>query len=506
MRKINRKKVVNLVGFIMFVVIVSRVFLNVTYLFRNVTMDRYHIVGLEQENVDMVYIGGSAAFVYWQPLKAWNDYGYTSYSYATNTIQAESLKAYVEEVHKKQNPELFVIGVRAFQYYSDEPSEAGIRNSSDFMDMTSISRYKLLNQYFKNRNVSKDTDKLSYYLDIAKYHTNTSNLASKEAWGFINNNGKSENKGWEWMDSYAYLDAPKDYETQERAELLENDKKILEELLSYCKSEKLNVLFVVCPYWITKEDQAKYNTIGDMIKESGFNYLNANDYYDEMKLDFSTDFYNKNHVNQFGAEKYTSFLEKYISDNYNLISHKGDSAYASWDDAYNQYSQQEKTHANAVTQLKESFEKSDEIQKQMIETQSLAEWWKLASENRFSLLIAGTQSVNYPQNISDQKVLAEWGIAQDENNYIRVINGGKIEYSNAVNKVLTANGVLGMWYDTEYYISIQQNQLIISIDDNQIDTDEGKINIVIFDNWYRKFVGNLTLSENENGKLEINYH
>ena len=96
MRKINRKKVVNLVGFIMFVVIVSRVFLNVTYLFRNVTMDRYHIVGLEQENVDMVYIGGSAAFVYWQPLKAWNDYGYTSYSYATNTIQAESLKAYVE--------------------------------------------------------------------------------------------------------------------------------------------------------------------------------------------------------------------------------------------------------------------------------------------------------------------------------------------------------------------------------------------------------------------------
>ena len=103
-------------------------------------------------------------------------------------------------------------------------------------------------------------------------------------------------------------------------------------------------------------------------------------------------------------------------------------------------------------------------------------------------------------------MLAEWGIAQDENNYIRVINGGKIEYSNAVNKVLTANGVLGMWYDTEYYISIQQNQLIISIDDNQIDTDEGKINIVIFDNWYRKFVGNLTLSENENGKLEINYH
>ena len=33
-----------------------------------------------------------------------------------------------------------------------------------------------------------------------------------------------------------------------------------------------------------------------------FSSLNANEYYDEMNLDFSTDFYNKNHVNLFGAK------------------------------------------------------------------------------------------------------------------------------------------------------------------------------------------------------------
>ena len=83
-------------GFCIFVGIIVQVFFGVTYLFRNTDDDRRHIAGLKQEKVDMVYVGGSAAFVYWQPLKAWNECGYTSYNYATNSIQAESIKAYIE--------------------------------------------------------------------------------------------------------------------------------------------------------------------------------------------------------------------------------------------------------------------------------------------------------------------------------------------------------------------------------------------------------------------------
>ena len=70
-----------------------QVFFGVTYLFRNTDYSRRHIAGLKQEKVDMVYVGGSAAFVYWQPLKAWNECGYTSYNYATDSIPAESIKS-----------------------------------------------------------------------------------------------------------------------------------------------------------------------------------------------------------------------------------------------------------------------------------------------------------------------------------------------------------------------------------------------------------------------------
>ena len=506
MKKIDRQRVISFLGFCIFVCIIVQVFFGVTYLFRNTDYSRRHIAGLKQEKVDMVYVGGSAAFVYWQPLKAWNECGYTSYNYATDSIPAESIKAYIEEARKFQNPELFVVGIRAFQYYSDEPAEQGVRNGTDSMDMTSPSRYKILNEYFRNREIPEDTDVLSYYLDIAKYHTNVGNLGTSKAWKLIDNDENVVNKGWEWVDKYGYLEQPENFNTDERAELPENDIRLLKELLTYCRTEKLNVLFVVCPYWITKEHQAKYNTMADMIQSYGFQYLNANEYYDEMNLDFSTDFYNKNHVNLFGAKKYTEFLEKYISQNYNLENHKGDPAYASWDEAYQEFQKQEEQHAQTVLDLKADVEKSSEIQKQMKEAKSLAEWQKLVSDNRFTLIVAGTQEIQWPENVADQRVLSDWGLTSDSGRYIRVIKGGEIKYTNAEDEALTAEGVLGIWDDTSYHVSVENEFPVITLNDQQMLTDKTKINVIIFENNYRKMIGSLTLTVNEDGKVEISYN
>ena len=83
------KKVLSCMAFLL---ILLYLFLSVTYLFRNVNVNRVHIVGLEaEENLDVIYIDGSAGFVYWQPLRAWKDCGFTSYDFAANTFQAENI-------------------------------------------------------------------------------------------------------------------------------------------------------------------------------------------------------------------------------------------------------------------------------------------------------------------------------------------------------------------------------------------------------------------------------
>ena len=120
--KENYQKIIKFIGFVVFLAIAFRLFCNVTYLFRSVaSMSRPHISGMKnEEKLDMVYVGGSAAYVYWQPLRAWNDCGFTSYNFATDAVQAENLKAYMKEVRTSQDPQLYVVDVRAFEYYGQE--------------------------------------------------------------------------------------------------------------------------------------------------------------------------------------------------------------------------------------------------------------------------------------------------------------------------------------------------------------------------------------------------
>lgn len=500
---ISREKVKALVGFVVFIMLIFKVFCNITYLFREVGYNRNHIVGIENENVDMVYVGGSAAFVYWEPLKAWNDCGFTSYSYATNTVQAENIKAYIKEVQKTQNPGLYVVGLRAFQYYSDQPAPVGLRNGTDSMDLTSCARYELLLDYFSNRTVPGDEDILSYYIDIIKYHTNTQNLGSIGAWSFIDNNGVAPSKGWEWISSYAYLEEAQGFETDERAELLENGEKILIDLLDYCKEEELNVLFVVCPYYLTVNDQKKYNTIGDIIESYGFNYLNTNEYYDEMGIDFTTDFYNKNHVNLFGAEKYTKFLEDYIMDNYNMPDHRGDNNYSSWDQDYQRFKDQEAVNSTTVTNLRLDVEKGLQIADAMRATHNFSEWYILAKDERFSMLVTVGDNVCWPKNISEQKIMESLGLKDGSQRQIRVVNSSIVIYSNEADMVSCADGTLGPWGDISYHISEEEGISSILVDGEEMTLNETDVNIVVFDNNYRIVVDSVTLRCEDDGKIHI---
>ena len=64
------------------------------------------------------------------------------------------------------------------------------------------------------------------------------------------------------------------------------------------------ILFVVDPYSETEQHKMIYNYLEQEITQYGFGFLDANDYIEEMNMDYATDFYNKDHVNILGAEKY----------------------------------------------------------------------------------------------------------------------------------------------------------------------------------------------------------
>ena len=103
----------------------------------------------------------------------------------------------------------------------------------------------------------------------------------------------------------------------------------------------MNALFIVSPNTMTYEKQAQYNYIADIIEPYGYHFLNFNDYYEEIGVDFATDFYDYGgHANAIGAEKYTAFLGKYLDENYEFEDKRTSAGYESWDESYQRWSQE----------------------------------------------------------------------------------------------------------------------------------------------------------------------
>jgi hypothetical protein len=327
-----KNNIIQIIKILSFGLILFQMFIFLDYLMKPRSIDLSNIAGFygeEKKSLDMVYIGGSACFVYWAPLKAWEDKGIASYSFAADTIQAELYSYLVKETLKYQDPKVIVIDARAFQYrdVDQPPTEVAYRN---ILTGTPLSLNKLL---FVEGNVKKylKEDPLSYYFDLIKYHGASGHNSISEALSMMTNNFHHELKGFFFIPSVVKMQKY-NFETNVETPVSTETTKILDDLLAYLKTTRHKILFIVSPYLETKEHKENFNFVERKVVAAGFDFLDANEYYNEMNLNFDTDFYNNSHVNIFGSEKYTAFLENYLIEKYKLPNRKSNIDYAKkWD-------------------------------------------------------------------------------------------------------------------------------------------------------------------------------
>lgn len=343
MRKCKFRRV--LVGLTFLLVCIFSV-LFLSYMFRPVSNSRKNICGFyaeEKNSLDMVYIGGSACYRFWQPLQAWNEYGFTSYNLATDAIQPQVLKYLIREVQKTQTPELYVIDLRPFQYgdlidWSFEKlnmeAVAPFRNVSDNM------KYSANRFWMINSGAPSEEAKWTYHFDFAKYHSLIASIVMEENWRYADNEEALYNKGYWVSDVIGTIERTDVSSITEQQPLTSDIDGLFRDLLNFCKENNLQVLFVVHPYQIEEEDQRKYNYMKKTIHEYGFGYLNVNDYFEEAGFDVNRDFYDGNHTNLLGANKYTDFLAEYMKDNYEFPEHRDDIKYHEWDICFEQWNQE----------------------------------------------------------------------------------------------------------------------------------------------------------------------
>lgn len=285
----------------------------------------------EDDTLDIVMIGSSPVFPYYAAPKLWGEAGIAAYPLSSNVQRPAAMKYLVKETLKTQSPSLYIFEMRMYTMDDVGLSE----NMAYTRGVTDNLKYSGNRIETIQALVPETEDRLSYYIDLFKYHTNWKMFALPSEWGNWRYEKKSALKGFFVKDEVGPTPMPEAGGAAGELALPKEQEAYLRELLAFLQENKLHALFIVSPYGESLEEQQMFNYMGGIIEEAGYRFLNMNNYYEEIGIVFEEDFADYgSHTNAVGAEKCTAFLEEYLLANYQFTDKRGDSRYASWDEAY----------------------------------------------------------------------------------------------------------------------------------------------------------------------------
>ncbi len=326
------KKIVKCILFISLFGIIWNCLFNILWLSDTPISNLYK----ERENsIDIIYLGSSNAYAHYNTTLGYHLYGFTTGFMSTDSQPPVTLVPLMKETQKRQKPSLYVIDISRFGTDSNLYNEGDIRRTTDSMKF-SRNRNDAIKASLKFTNVMKNdpTSKAgnnyyNYYFSFLLYHNSWKNLQ------LLNFKGRTNLYKGYLFDNYRIKKVPqkKFIWSENNHKLPKENKEALLDLLEYVKKENLNVLFLIPIRNMNEWIVGRLGEATSIIEKKGYKVINFNTLKD-FTVDFNTDFYNQNHLNVYGATKYTLYFSNYLKEHYELKDHRKDKKYQSWEKEY----------------------------------------------------------------------------------------------------------------------------------------------------------------------------
>lgn len=315
------------------VIFLSIFFILFYYIFNILWLDKNSIAYFHDEpknSFDVVYVGSSNVYVHFNPLLAYDLYGFKTGLLSCSQQPFAAVKYLLKENEEKQKPKLYVIDIAKIIDDWDYFDEAKIRKTTDEMYF-SKNRIDTINEILEYKGIDK-SEYINYYFSCFIYHNRWKNISEKNFVG-----EKNLYKGYQFFEEKVKIVPQKEYEWDNNQEnLTEDNEHILLDLLEYIKSNNLNVLFVIPKRGFEKKEMGRLNKATTIIEENNFNIINFNK-IEDLNINAKEDFYDSRHLNVYGATKYTLYFSKYLKENYDLPNQKQSNNDKSWDSEYKRF-------------------------------------------------------------------------------------------------------------------------------------------------------------------------
>ena len=230
--------------------------------------------------------------------------------------------------------------------------------------------------------------------------------------------------------------------------------------------------------------------IGDIVSSYGYEFLNTNDHYREMGIDFSTDFYNAGHVNVYGAQKYTRFVADHIKGKYSVPDHRGDKDYEEWDENYLSAKKRERKVKRLINQQIVDKKRANKAGRGLGKIEDdLMKWCSTASDENYTVLALSKGGI--------PDIYTPWNISGEDREVIRIYSGNAAVYESDTVLDSPYKGAAGS-DSKEYSINCGMKSELI-VDGRRYKTEKEGMYVLVFDNNYNQVLDVVRIYGNEDG-------
>ncbi len=283
-----------------------------------------------KDKYDVVFIGSSHAYCTFYPKILWQQHGIASHVFASSGQEIYVSELYVKETIKNQKPKVIVLEVISASM--DNGFVMGANNEFSIVHSysalaPSIDKLETLFYAFDEASLA---DKFYPLFPIVTFHENWK-YSDYDNFNGIDFEKYQYNYGAVLHDIVIDgLQEPQNL-PENSIDFSEKAKQSLMNIIDICEENDIELIFTVAPYTISEQSQQVMNKVEEIALENGIPFINYNNLYDEIDIDFSKDFKDAGHLNIYGMEKISAHFGNFLKDNFEISDRRGDENYNDYD-------------------------------------------------------------------------------------------------------------------------------------------------------------------------------
>ncbi len=287
---------------------------------------------LEPNTVDALFLGTSHTYSAIDPMYIYENSGITSFALSGPGMRFDLSYLVLKDAIRTQNPKVVFLDMSSV-HFDRQQTEGRIHK---ILDQLPLSKEKL---EFAFDTDNEELSALDALFPLFRYHSRWEMLEPQD---FQYLAGSIEAPVWKGhyvnyrvveTEYFFYKEGTKDGECHIEGRALD----YLRRIDQLCREEGIQLILYKIPaptwYKLQSDGSAK------LAEEFGVPYLELFYRLDEIGLDPATDFRDrKNHMNQYGAEKLSAYMMKYMQENFDMEDQRGKNA--DWDQDLITYNEQ----------------------------------------------------------------------------------------------------------------------------------------------------------------------